>query len=70
MAAYHNLEIGRTNFRLTTWPVKNQSDGRVDRASASGSVDSGFDYQSSQTNDLKIGIHSFPTTHSALKGQR
>ena len=31
-----------------------------DRASASGSVDLGFDSESGQTNDLKIGIHSFP----------
>ena len=28
--------------------------------SASGSVDLGFDSESGQTNDLKIGIHSFP----------
>ena len=40
----------------------------MDRASASGSVDSGFDSESSQTNDLKIGIHRFPTSHSPLKG--
>ena len=30
------------------------------RASASGSVDLGFNYESCQTNDFKIGIHSFP----------
>ena len=30
------------------------------RASASGSVDLGFDSESGHTNDLKIGIHSFP----------
>ena len=30
------------------------------RASASGSVDLGFDSESGQTKDLKIGIHSFP----------
>ena len=30
------------------------------RASASGSVDLGFDSESGQTNDFKIGIHSFP----------
>ena len=29
--------------------------------SASGSVDLGFDSESGQTNDFKIGIHSFPT---------
>ena len=30
------------------------------RASASRSVDLGFDSESGQTNDFKIGIHSFP----------
>ena len=30
------------------------------RASASGSVDLGFDSESGQTNDLKTGIHSLP----------
>ena len=29
-------------------------------ASASGSVDLGFDSESGQTNDFQIGIHSFP----------
>ena len=29
-------------------------------ASASGSVDLGFDSESGQTNDFKIAIHSFP----------
>ena len=38
----------------------NQSDGRVNRASTSGSVDSGFDSELDQTIDVKIGIHSFP----------
>ena len=38
-------------------------------ASASGSVDLGFDSESGQTNDFKIGIHSFPASRSALKGQ-
>ena len=33
---------------------------RVDRASVFESVDSKFDPDSRQTNDLKIGIHSFP----------
>ena len=41
----------------------------MDKASVSGSVGSGFDSESSQNNDLKIGIHSFPTKHSTLKGQ-
>ena len=30
------------------------------RASASGSVDLGFDSESRQTNDFKFGIRSFP----------
>ena len=30
------------------------------RASASGSVDLGFDSESGQTNDSEIGIYSFP----------
>ena len=30
------------------------------RTSASGSVDLGFDSETGQTNDYKIGIHSFP----------
>ena len=30
------------------------------RESASGSVDLGFDSESGQTNDFKIGINSFP----------
>ena len=40
----------------------------MDRASASGSVELGFDYESSRTNDLKIDIYSFSTKHSALNG--
>ena len=39
------------------------------RASASGSVDLGFDSESGQTNDLKIGIHSFPAWRSAFEEQ-
>ena len=39
------------------------------RASASGSVNLGFDSESGQTNDFKIGIHSFPASRSAFKGQ-
>ena len=39
------------------------------RASASGSVDLGFDSESGQTNDLKIGFHSFPAWRSANKRQ-
>ena len=39
------------------------------RTSASGLIDLGFDSESSQTSDLKIGIHSFPAGRSAFKGQ-
>ena len=39
------------------------------RASATESVDLGFDSESGQTNELKTGIHSFPATRSAFKGQ-
>ena len=39
------------------------------RASATGSVDLGFDSESGQTNDLKFGIHSFPAWGSAVKRQ-
>ena len=39
------------------------------RASVSGSVDLGFDSESGQTYDFKIGIHSFPACRSAFKGQ-
>ena len=38
-------------------------------ASASGLVDLWFDSESGQTNDFKIGIHSFPALRSAFKGQ-
>ena len=48
----------KTNAQL---PMPQPSDDRVDRASAFGSVNSKFDCDSHQTNDLKIstGIHSF-----------
>ena len=46
----------------------NSSDGQLVRASASGAVDSGFDSESGQTNDFKIGMHSFPTWLFALIG--
>ena len=39
------------------------------RASASESVDLGFDSESDQTNDLKIAIHSFPAWRLVFKGQ-
>ena len=46
----------------------NRSDGQMNGASTSGSIHSGFDSDSGQTNDVKIGIHSFPVWRSALKG--
>ena len=39
------------------------------RASAFESIDLGIDSKSGQTNDFKIGIHSFPARRSAFKGQ-
>ena len=41
-------------------PMPQPSDDRVDTAFVFGSVDLEFDSESRQTNDLKIGIHSFP----------
>ena len=38
------------------------------KASASGSVDMGFDSESGQTNDFNIGIHSFPTCSLSAGG--
>ena len=55
--------------------TSDRSDGQTDqmaewyRASASGSVDLGFEFESGQTKDLKIGIHSFPARRSAFKVQ-
>ena len=51
MTAY-NLEIGR--IKMTPRPVKNQSNGLGNSVSATGLVDSGFDSQSSHTNDCKL----------------
>ena len=41
-------------------PMPQPSDDRVATASVFGSVDSKFDSDLRQTNDLKINIHSFP----------
>ena len=46
-----------------------RSNGRVDKASASGAADSEFHSESRQTNDCKIGIYSLPARHSILKRQ-
>ena len=37
------------------------SDDRVVRTPASGAVDSRFDSESDQANDLKIGVYDSPT---------
>ena len=42
-----------------TWPDWSDQMAEWYRAFASGSVDLGFDSESGQTNDFKIGIHSF-----------
>ena len=59
------LAIGRNKlhaqFKINAQlPMPQPSDDRVDRASVFGSIGSKFDSDSRQTNDLKIGIHSFP----------
>ena len=56
------LQIVDSDLPIANLEIKvmNRSDGEVDRASVSAAVDSGFDSESGQTNDLKIGIHSFP----------
>ena len=65
--AYAAIEIaiGRdklhAQFKINAQsPMPQLSDDRVDRVSVFGSVDSKFDSDSRQTNDLKIGIYSFP----------
>ena len=52
--------------------MKNQLDSQVDKESAFASVDSGFDSQSSQTNDLKISIQysQLPYKTFGIKGIR
>ena len=47
----------------------NSSDGRVVWSVCLLSCRLGFDSESGQTNDFKIGIHSFPAWRLALKGQ-
>ena len=57
------LKVREKNRLWAGWAlfVVSRSDGRVVyRVSASGSMDLGFDSESGQTNDFKIGIHSFP----------
>ena len=54
---------GATNQKLCSL------DGRVVWSVCILSCRLGFDSESGQTNDFKIGIHSFPARRSALKGQ-
>ena len=69
-----NLEVGvqffsgHLNWKLTDCAVCS-SDGRVVWNVCLLSCRLGFDSESGQTNDSKIGIHSFPASCSALKGQ-
>ena len=49
--------------------VISSSDGRVVWTVCLLSCRLEFDSESGQTNDFKIGIHSFPAWRSALKGQ-
>ena len=48
------------HFSIDNMASEARSDGRENRASASASVDSGFDSESSQNNDLRKGIHRYP----------
>ena len=43
------------------------SDGRMDRASISGSVHAGLVPGRVKTNDFKTGIHIFSASHPTLK---
>ena len=59
------LAIGKDKLRAlfkinALLPMPQQSDERVNRASAFELVDLEFDSESPQTNDLKISIRSFP----------
>ena len=59
----------RRFFRVRIFKIFNSSDGRVVWSVCLLSCRLGFDSESGQTNDFKIGIHSFPVCRSALKGQ-
>ena len=59
------LAIGKNKlhaqFKINTQlSMPQQLDDRVDKASAFGLVELEVNSESRQTNDLKIGIHSFP----------
>ena len=49
--------------------IANSSDGGVGESVRLGSSTLGLNSESGQTNDFKIGIHSFSAGRSALKGQ-
>ena len=61
---------------VVAWPDKRRAytaqnrpiSGRVDRASATETVDSGSIPGRVKPKTIKIGIHSFPAWRSALKG--
>ena len=57
------LKNGSAAAKLKLWQPKimpNSSDGRVVWSVCLLSCRPGFDSESGQTNDFKIGIHSFP----------
>ena len=47
---FHSYIVCSFNIQMAEWY----------RAPVSASADLGFDSESGQTNDIKIGIHSFP----------
>ena len=62
MNTISNRYFDKTILLLSVTSLHRYADQMAEwyRASASGSVDLGFDSESGQTNDFKIGIHSFP----------
>ena len=52
-----------------SWQLLNEIRWQSGKSVRLGSCRLGFDSESDQTNDFKIGIHSFPAWRSALKGQ-
>ena len=56
-------------FEYLHFECINSSDGRVVESVRLGSCRLGFDSESGQTNDFKIGIHNFRACRSALQGQ-
>ena len=67
-----NVRNRKITYIIATICLKlfhNSSDGRVVWSVCLLSSRLGFNSESGQTNDSKIGIHSFPASRSALKGQ-